>query len=129
MSLLHTIVAFIIALGLLIVVHEYGHYIVARWFNVKVLRFSVGFGRPLMTWRRGADRTEWVIAAIPSTQVRIPLCASPPFSVIRSFYRLQPCFRDGEIRRHELMARGLPVHLDVRARALQQTGQPFRLGA
>ena len=65
MSLLHTIVAFIIALGLLIVVHEYGHYIVAHWFNVKVLRFSVGFGRPLMTWRRGADRTEWVIAAIP----------------------------------------------------------------
>ena len=44
-SLLHTIVAFIIALGLLIVVHEYGHYIVAHWFDVKVLRFSVGFGR------------------------------------------------------------------------------------
>ena len=39
MSLLHTVVAFIIALGLLIVVHEYGHYLVARLFNVKVLRF------------------------------------------------------------------------------------------
>ena len=45
MTLLHTIVAFIIALGLLIVVHEYGRYIVARWCGVKVLRFSVGFGR------------------------------------------------------------------------------------
>jgi len=65
MSLLHTLVAFIIALGLLIVVHEYGHYIVARWCGVKVLRFSVGFGRPLLTRQIGADRTEWVIAAIP----------------------------------------------------------------
>jgi regulator of sigma E protease len=65
MTLLHTIVAFIIALGLLIVVHEYGHYIVARWCGVKVLRFSVGFGRPLLTRQIGADRTEWVIAAIP----------------------------------------------------------------
>jgi regulator of sigma E protease len=65
MGLLHTIVAFIIALGLLIVVHEYGHYIVARWCGVKVLRFSVGFGRPLFTKKIGSDRTEWVIAAIP----------------------------------------------------------------
>jgi len=65
MSLLHTIVAFIVALGVLIVVHEYGHYLVARLCGVKVLRFSVGFGRPLALWRRGADRTEWVIAAIP----------------------------------------------------------------
>ena len=65
MSLLHTIVAFIVALGLLIVVHEYGHFLVARLFNVKVLRFSVGFGRPLLTRRVGKDQTEWVIAAIP----------------------------------------------------------------
>ena len=48
MSLLHTIVAFIVALGVLIVVHEYGHYLVARLCGVKVLRFSVGFGRPLV---------------------------------------------------------------------------------
>jgi len=65
MSLLHTIVAFIVALGLLIVVHEYGHYLIARLCGVKVLRFSVGFGRPLLTREIGADRTEWVIAAIP----------------------------------------------------------------
>jgi regulator of sigma E protease len=65
MSLLNTLVAFIVALGVLIVVHEYGHYIVARLCRVKVLRFSVGFGRPLVTWRLGADRTEWVIAAVP----------------------------------------------------------------
>jgi regulator of sigma E protease len=65
MSLLQTIVAFIVALGVLIVVHEYGHYLVARLCGVKVLRFSVGFGRALATWRLGADRTEWVVAAIP----------------------------------------------------------------
>ena len=65
MNLIQTIVAFIVALGVLIVVHEYGHYIVARLCGVKVLRFSVGFGRPLTTWRLGADQTEWVIAAIP----------------------------------------------------------------
>ena len=65
MSVLFTIGAFVVALGIMIVVHEYGHYLVARLCNVKVLRFSVGFGRPLALWRRGADRTEWVIAAIP----------------------------------------------------------------
>ena len=65
MSLLHTVVAFIVALGVLIIVHEYGHYLVARLCGVKVLRFSVGFGRPLLVQRLGADRTEWVIAAVP----------------------------------------------------------------
>jgi regulator of sigma E protease len=65
MNLLHTIAAFIVALGLLIVVHEYGHYLIARLCGVKVLRFSVGFGRALLTKRIGKDQTEWVIAAIP----------------------------------------------------------------
>jgi regulator of sigma E protease len=65
MSFLHTLLAFIVALGVLIVVHEYGHYLAARLCNVRVLRFSVGFGRPLATWRLGRDATEWSIAAIP----------------------------------------------------------------
>lgn len=65
MNLLHTIAAFIVALGILIVVHEYGHYLVARLCGVKVLRFSVGFGRTLLRWQRGPDDTEWVIAAVP----------------------------------------------------------------
>ncbi|MEK6244270.1 MAG: RIP metalloprotease RseP [Pseudomonadota bacterium] len=65
MNFLHTVVSFIVALGVLIVVHEYGHYLAARLCNVRVLRFSVGFGRPLATWRRGRDATEWTIAAIP----------------------------------------------------------------
>ncbi|MEO8718634.1 MAG: RIP metalloprotease RseP [Burkholderiales bacterium] len=65
MNFLYTVAAFIVALGVLIVVHEYGHYLVARLCGVKVLRFSVGFGRSLLSWRRGRDQTEWVIAAIP----------------------------------------------------------------
>jgi regulator of sigma E protease len=65
MNLLHTVLAFIVALGVLIVVHEYGHYLAARLCNVRVLRFSVGFGRSLATWRLGRDGTEWTIAAIP----------------------------------------------------------------
>jgi regulator of sigma E protease len=60
-----TILAFIVALGVLIVFHEFGHYVIARLFGVKVLRFSIGFGRPLWRARRGRDQTEWVIAALP----------------------------------------------------------------
>jgi regulator of sigma E protease len=65
MTLLITIIAFVVALGCLIVVHEFGHYIVARACGVKVLRFSVGFGRPLWSRRLGRDATEWVVAAFP----------------------------------------------------------------
>jgi len=60
-----TLLAFIVALGVLIVFHEFGHYLIARFFGVKVLRFSIGFGRPLWRVRSGQDRTEWVIAALP----------------------------------------------------------------
>lgn len=65
MTILSTILAFVVALGLLITFHEFGHYLVARWSGVKVLRFSVGFGKPLFRMRLGADQTEWVVAAIP----------------------------------------------------------------
>jgi regulator of sigma E protease len=65
MSLLHTIASFIVALGVLIIVHEYGHYLAARLCNVKVLRFSVGFGKALFVGKIGKDQTEWVIAAVP----------------------------------------------------------------
>ena len=63
--MLMTVVAFVVALGVLIAVHEYGHYRVARACGVKVLRFSVGFGKPLLRWQpRGSD-TEFVIGAFP----------------------------------------------------------------
>ena len=56
---------FIVAIGVLITVHEFGHFWVARRYGVKVLRFSIGFGRPLWKWRRKGDETEYVIAAVP----------------------------------------------------------------
>src|SRR6478609_547058 len=65
MNLITTAVAFIVTLGLLIIVHELGHYCVARLCNVKVLRFSVGFGRPIWTRTQGPDRTEWSISTFP----------------------------------------------------------------
>lgn len=65
MSLLVTIIAFLIAIGVLVTIHELGHYWAARWCDVKILRFSLGFGRPLILRRRGPDQTEWVLAALP----------------------------------------------------------------
>ncbi|MGH8715697.1 MAG: RIP metalloprotease RseP [Burkholderiales bacterium] len=65
MNLLFTLAAFALALGLLIVFHELGHYWVARLCGVKVLRFSIGFGKPLWKRRFVKDGTEWVLAAFP----------------------------------------------------------------
>lgn len=59
------VVAFVVTVGILVVIHELGHYIVARWLGVKILRFSVGFGKPIWMKRVGPDRTEWAIARIP----------------------------------------------------------------
>ena len=60
-----TLVAFIVALGLLIAIHEYGHYRVAVACGVKVLRFSIGMGKPLLRWTRPGSDTEFVIAVLP----------------------------------------------------------------
>jgi regulator of sigma E protease len=59
-----TVLAFLVAIGVLVAVHEYGHFWMARRVGIRVLRFSIGFGRPLLK-RRGADGTEYVLAAIP----------------------------------------------------------------
>jgi regulator of sigma E protease len=64
-SIFHSIAAFIVAIGVLVTIHEFGHFWVARKMGVKVLRFSVGFGKPLWIKRIGADQTEYVLAAIP----------------------------------------------------------------
>ncbi|WP_420475064.1 RIP metalloprotease RseP [Noviherbaspirillum sp. ST9] len=65
MTLLHTVVAFLVALALLVVVHELGHYLVARWCGVKVLRFSVGMGKIVYSRKIGPDQTEWALSALP----------------------------------------------------------------
>ena len=61
-----SLLAFIAAISILVAVHEYGHYIIGRWSGMKVLRFSIGFGKPI--WKRvgsGEDRTEYCVSAIP----------------------------------------------------------------
>lgn len=68
MSVIHNIFYFIVAIGILVTFHEFGHYWVARKVGVKVLRFSVGFGKPLISWRKKTpegDEIDYVLAAIP----------------------------------------------------------------
>ena len=65
MTLLHTVLAFLAALGSLVIIHELGHYWVARWCGVKVLRFSVGMGKVIFSRKIGPDQTEWVVSALP----------------------------------------------------------------
>lgn len=60
-----TILAFVVTIGIIVTIHEYGHFQVARWCGVKVLRFSIGFGKPLWCKTFGTDKTEFVLAAIP----------------------------------------------------------------
>ena len=57
--------AFAVTLGVLITFHELGHYVVARLAGVKVLRFSIGFGRVVWSRRIGRDATEWAVSAVP----------------------------------------------------------------
>ena len=58
------IISFILIILIIVSVHEYGHYVAARYFGVRVLRFSVGFGKPLLL-RRDRHGTEWVLAPVP----------------------------------------------------------------
>ena len=62
---LTSVFSFLVAIAILVAVHEWGHYIVARMVGVKVLRFSIGFGRPFWTTRYGQDQTEFCLSSIP----------------------------------------------------------------
>jgi regulator of sigma E protease len=64
-DLIISVAAFIVAIGVLVTVHEFGHFWVARRLGIKVLRFSIGFGRPLWRRRLARDGTELIIAALP----------------------------------------------------------------
>lgn len=65
MTLIHTLFYFIVAIGTLVAVHEFGHFWVARKVGVKVLRFSIGFGKVLWSYQKTPDATEYVISAVP----------------------------------------------------------------
>ena len=60
-----TFLVFILTISIVVGIHEFGHFQMARWCNVKVLKFSIGFGKPLFTFRFGKDQTEYVISSIP----------------------------------------------------------------
>lgn len=60
-----TLLAFVVALGLLIAIHEYGHYKIAVLCGIKVLKFSIGFGKPIYTWRLKGKPTEFSIGMLP----------------------------------------------------------------
>ncbi len=64
-EILHAIAFFIISVGVLITFHEFGHFWVARFFDVKILRFSIGIGRSIYTKRFGKDQTEFSIGFLP----------------------------------------------------------------
>ena len=63
--ILVSILAFVFAVGLLVTIHEFGHYIVGRYCGMKVLRFSVGFGKPIYSKIAGKDQTEYCLSMIP----------------------------------------------------------------
>jgi regulator of sigma E protease len=66
MEFLQNALWFIVAISVLVAAHEFGHFIVARWLGFKVLRFSIGFGRPLLSWRGGPpDHVQYWISMLP----------------------------------------------------------------
>ncbi len=65
MNILISIAAFLVAICILVIWHEFGHFIVMRCFGIKVLRFSVFFGKPLLLWQRRPDSTELAIGWLP----------------------------------------------------------------
>ena len=60
-----TAIAFIFGMGLLVAFHEFGHFYVARRCGVKVIRFSIGFGKPIARWQQSPDHTEYVLCVLP----------------------------------------------------------------
>ncbi|WP_126455549.1 RIP metalloprotease RseP [Sulfuriflexus mobilis] len=64
-GILLSIVSFILVIGVLVTFHEYGHFWVARKLGVRVTRFSIGFGKPILRWRGKHNDTEYVLAQIP----------------------------------------------------------------
>jgi len=64
-EILHTTLAFVVAIALLIAVHEYGHFSIARRLGIKVEKFSIGFGPALFSWRSRDGEVLYVVAAIP----------------------------------------------------------------
>jgi len=109
-----TLWAFAVAIAVLVVFHELGHYCVARLCGVKVLRFSVGFGKALYIKKFAGGETEWVISAIP----------------LGGYVKMLD-EREGEVAAHELHRAGAAAHGYCGSRAGGEfvVGHHFVLGA
>ena len=68
MELINSIIGFIIAIGILVTFHEYGHYLVARMCDVRVLKFSVGFGKPIYSWISSKTNNEYSVFVLLEIQ-------------------------------------------------------------
>jgi regulator of sigma E protease len=106
-----TILAFVVVLGVLIFVHELGHYLAARWRRVHVEAFSIGFGRPLLAWtdRRG---TNWRIAWIPlGGYVKLHGQESPADAApeVRARWRRGETFHDKPVRDRAIVVAAGPI--------------------
>ncbi|XYJ12495.1 RIP metalloprotease RseP [Telluria sp. B2] len=107
MNFLYTAVAFLLALGPLIIFHELGHYLVARLCGVKVLRFSVGMGKVVWSRRFGRDQTEWAVSALPLGGYVQMLDARDPATAPKSEAELAREFtRQGVWKRIAIVAAG-----------------------
>lgn len=60
-----SVLAFIVAIGVLVTIHEFGHYLAARSCGVRVLKFSIGFGKPILKYQRSPEATQWILSWIP----------------------------------------------------------------
>ena len=66
MTILISILSFLVAIAILVGIHEFGHFWVARKLGIKIIRFAIGFGKPIWTYKsKDKDATEYVLAAIP----------------------------------------------------------------
>ena len=66
MTILISIISFLVAIAILVGIHEFGHFWVARKLGIKIIRFAIGFGKPIWTYKsKDKDATEYVLAAIP----------------------------------------------------------------
>lgn len=107
--MLNSVLSFIVALGILVFIHEYGHYSVARYFKVRVIRFSVGFGNPIFKWVNPKNQVEWTVSWIPLGGYVRMLDERDPESLLGSNIDLSQAFNRKPVLQRILIVLAGPV--------------------